>query len=116
MLIKPPIHDSRSPDSLNLTLAQWYAMIIGKEEKNTSREALADSNSWVDVRDTALAHVLALQKEEAGGERFIISGGRFTWQDWGKRFRALILNVFLTRVLSFCSRRRTQSRSETFRR
>lgn len=39
------------------------------------QELLYTSNAWVDVRDTALGHILALQKEAAGGERIIVSGG-----------------------------------------
>ena len=39
------------------------------------KEALSRSNSWVDVRDTALGHVLALEKDAAGGQRIIISSG-----------------------------------------
>lgn len=34
----------------------------------------------VDVRDVALGHVLALEKEEAGGERFITSAGPFVFE------------------------------------
>jgi nucleoside-diphosphate-sugar epimerase len=37
---------------------------------------------WVDVRDIALAHVRALQKQAAGGERIIVAAGAFKWQDW----------------------------------
>jgi len=36
---------------------------------------------WIDVRDCAKAHVLSLQKEKAGGERMLITGGAFKWQD-----------------------------------
>ena len=32
---------------------------------------------FVDVRDVALAHVLAAEKDEAGGKRFFIVGGRY---------------------------------------
>ena len=32
---------------------------------------------FVDVRDVALAHVLAAEKDEAGGKRFFIVGGYF---------------------------------------
>ena len=49
-----------------------------------SKQKLSESASWVDVRDLALAHVLALEKPEAGGERIIISSGSWRWQDWGK--------------------------------
>lgn len=33
---------------------------------------------WVDVRDLALAHVLAMEKPEAAGERFFITAGKFS--------------------------------------
>ncbi|KAJ7829525.1 NAD-P-binding protein [Mycena olivaceomarginata] len=41
----------------------------------------AGGGCWIDVRDLALAHVRALKKEEAGGERIIITAGAFSWQD-----------------------------------
>jgi nucleoside-diphosphate-sugar epimerase len=40
-----------------------------------TKKTLSDTNSWVDVRDTALGHVLALEKDAAGGQRIIISSG-----------------------------------------
>lgn len=33
--------------------------------------------SWIDVRDLAEYHALALEKEEAGGERIIVSAGSY---------------------------------------
>lgn len=39
---------------------------------------------YVDVRDIALAHALALMKEEAGGERLLISKGEFVFQDFSE--------------------------------
>jgi hypothetical protein len=51
-------------------------------EAFTKPGAAAGGGCWVDVRDLALAHVRALQKEEAGGERIIITAGAFAWQDW----------------------------------
>ena len=38
-------------------------------------------SSWVDVRDVAEAHVLALFKPDAGGKRIIVTSGPFKWQD-----------------------------------
>lgn len=35
----------------------------------------------IDVRDCALAHILALEMKEAGGERFIVGNGLVFWQD-----------------------------------
>lgn len=50
-----------------------------------SLEVLATiGGGWIDVRDAALAHTLSLSKEEAGGERLIISGGEFVFQDFSK--------------------------------
>lgn len=39
---------------------------------------------WIDVRDLAEAHVLAIKKQEAGGERVIVSEGPFKWNDFGE--------------------------------
>lgn len=53
--------------------------------KNTmDKNTLATANSsWVDVRDVANGHVLAAKTPSAGGERFIVSYGKFYWQDIG---------------------------------
>jgi len=75
----PPIHEVSSPSSLNTSLQKWYQMVvIGSPD---TKEAFSDSNSSVDVRDTALAHVLALEKDEAGGKRIITSAGGYNWQE-----------------------------------
>ena len=44
-------------------------------------ELTAQFGSYVDVRDVAKAHVLAIQKPEAGGSRYVVAAGVFTWQD-----------------------------------
>ena len=51
----------------------WYEQILADTPK--TKEGLSGSQGWVDVRDTALGHVLALEKEAAGGQRIITSGG-----------------------------------------
>ena len=38
---------------------------------------------WIDCRDNATAHVLALQKEAAGGERILLVYEHYKWQDFG---------------------------------
>lgn len=47
--------------------------------------AIIYSSAWVDVRDIGIAHVRALQKPKAGGQRIIISGSPtgFVWQEFG---------------------------------
>jgi nucleoside-diphosphate-sugar epimerase len=71
---QPPIHEiTGGPDSLNTSLKLFYDVIVSDEPK--AQELLSYSNSWADVRDIALGHVLALQKEAAAGERIIICSG-----------------------------------------
>lgn len=52
-------------------------------EGEKPKDKLSDSNSWIDVRDAALAHILALENEAAGNERIIVCEGPWRWQDWG---------------------------------
>jgi len=79
-LFGPAIHDIKSPSSLNTSLQIWYEMVVADSSK--TKEALSESNSWVDVRDTALGHVLALEKDAAGGQRIITASGGYNWQEW----------------------------------
>lgn len=76
-------------------MQQLYdAVVAGK----LSNEALTSaSNCWIDVRDVAVAHVLATEKEAAGGERMIIAGGCYWWQDFGAFicFYAFSLHTFV---------------------
>ena len=51
----------------------WTDAVISASPK--SKEELLDLNEWIDVRDAAVGHVLALEKADAGGERIIISAG-----------------------------------------
>jgi nucleoside-diphosphate-sugar epimerase len=50
----------------------WWDFVIANPP---TPQSVAVYNSWVDVRDLAVAHVLALQRPGAGGERLIISAG-----------------------------------------
>ncbi|KAG5351733.1 hypothetical protein C0989_005134 [Termitomyces sp. Mn162] len=52
--------------------------VVGGQTEDFLKTGLA----FIDVRDVAQAHVLALEKEAAGGERIIISAGSFIWQQW----------------------------------
>jgi hypothetical protein len=59
------INEAANAASLGTSAAEWYnTVVLGTK----SDDVLATSgSSWVDVRDVALAHVRAIQKEEAGG-------------------------------------------------
>ncbi|KAK7002479.1 D-lactaldehyde dehydrogenase [Favolaschia claudopus] len=74
MVFGPIIHEVSSPHAQNTSSQTMYDVF-------TKEGSAVGSGSWVDVRDIALAHVLGLQKEEAGGERIIISAGAFSFQD-----------------------------------
>ena len=73
MKIQPAIHQIASPSSLNTSLQIWYEKVVADSPK--TKEALSESNTWVDVRDTALGHVLALEKDAAGGQRIVTASG-----------------------------------------
>lgn len=51
-------------------------------------------SEWVDVRDLAHAQVLVLITPDAGGERFIIRGGSYVWQQFG------MFNPYITSIHS----------------
>ncbi|KAI0765139.1 NAD(P)-binding protein [Fomes fomentarius] len=77
----PVIHDVDKPENLNESVRDWYYNIV--EGGRLDSNALANTGAlWVDVRDIARAHVLALLKPEAGGNRFIITAGPYKWQDF----------------------------------
>lgn len=56
-------------------MAQWYNALVKDSKSDSDGVDLEHIESWIDVRDLAEAHVRSLEKEEAGGERIIVSGG-----------------------------------------
>lgn len=73
--------EASSPESLPASPSFFWANVVSDAPK--TREQLgAYGPAWVDVRDLAEAHVLALEKEKAGGERFLVSAGSFVFQDF----------------------------------
>ena len=73
---QPAIHALTTPSSLNTSALFFYNFVAHPTSSGTTNEFLASTGTcWVDVRDLADAHVLSLEKEAAGGERIIISGG-----------------------------------------
>ncbi|KAF8999637.1 hypothetical protein BDQ17DRAFT_1360724 [Cyathus striatus] len=67
----PAIHEIPKPEALNTSLKAWYEIVV----KNVpgTKASLEGGSAWIDVRDVAEAHVRALEKEAAGGERIIVS-------------------------------------------
>ncbi|KAI3603727.1 d-lactaldehyde dehydrogenase [Moniliophthora roreri] len=73
------------PENLGTSAGDWFRTIMTYEPDAGGKPASALTArifAWVDVRDLGEAHVRALEREEASGQRIIISAGDFTWQDW----------------------------------
>jgi nucleoside-diphosphate-sugar epimerase len=68
-----------SAAELNTSLMFFWMNIVSDAPK--TREQLGTPSVFADVRDLADAHVLALEKEKAGGERIFICVGSHVWQD-----------------------------------
>jgi len=71
----PIIHDVPSKEKLSSTPSVFLSTFPAGD---TSGSLVGD---WVDVRDSALLHVLALETPAAGGERILTTNGTFAWQD-----------------------------------
>jgi len=79
----PCIHEMSSPNDINVTMKLWWDQLLTSGDENGNKaEGMDHGSAWVDVRDIADAHVLAIETEAAGGERIIVSAGEFVWQDW----------------------------------
>jgi len=70
-IIKPTLHALDSPDELNASLKFWFYNVF----TNQGDPSFKVSYACIDVRDVAAAHVTALRREAAGGERIIVSAG-----------------------------------------
>ena len=100
MVFGPAIHEVGAPEALNESMHNWFHSVfrgsqdskqlgtlgyvhtvMGVVERGTEFASCC-SMAWVDVRDLADAHALALEKEEAGGNRIIVASGPYKWQDW----------------------------------
>ncbi|KAI0081481.1 D-lactaldehyde dehydrogenase [Panus rudis PR-1116 ss-1] len=92
----PLRHHVRDPSRLPMPMDEYYAYVLhGKAGPNT---ATLDGNCWVDVRDVALAHVVALRKSGSGGQRLIVSAGQYCWRDWVAAAQKIAPNVHEKRL------------------
>jgi nucleoside-diphosphate-sugar epimerase len=75
LVIGPIVHYLNSLDALNTSNQRTRDCMTGKW-----KQAIPDTGTfiWVDVRDLALCHVLAIEKEEAANKRFFITEGYFS--------------------------------------
>ncbi|KAI0088794.1 NAD(P)-binding protein [Irpex rosettiformis] len=76
----PTLHEVNSPENLNASLfSLWTAVFTDKKSKE---DLTAPGGVWVDVRDLADGIIASLKKEEAGGQRIIVSADEYTWEQW----------------------------------
>ncbi|KAL3478888.1 NAD(P)-binding protein [Aspergillus californicus] len=75
MVYGPIIHHLKDLDALNASNERIRDIAFGKAKDGLPYTGVF---LWVDVRDLALAHVLAIEKPEAGGQRFCLSPGHYT--------------------------------------
>ncbi|TFY75822.1 hypothetical protein EWM64_g8190 [Hericium alpestre] len=74
----PTLAEINSSADLNESLSMLHTFLI---KTDSTPDFPTDPSGWVDVRDVAEAHVLAAETPAAGGNRFIISGGSYHWQE-----------------------------------
>ncbi|KAG8915735.1 methylglyoxal reductase (NADPH-dependent) gre2 [Tulasnella sp. 408] len=71
----PIIHEVNSLAPLNFSIQLFHDYTTHHDPPTPAGKLTGPPMDMVDVRDTALIHALALEKPEAGGERFIASAG-----------------------------------------
>jgi len=75
VILGPILQEAKDVSSLNLSTAIFRNGVI-------NHIAPPGVSNFVDVRDAALAHVLALETPEAGGERILVSNLRYYRHDF----------------------------------
>jgi nucleoside-diphosphate-sugar epimerase len=78
MVYGPIIHLIKDLEALNTSNERIRDIAFGKAKDSCPYTGVF---LWVDVRDLALAHVLAIEKPEAAGQRFCISPGQYSNKD-----------------------------------
>ncbi|KAF7794065.1 hypothetical protein EIP86_005195 [Pleurotus ostreatoroseus] len=71
----PPIEAPNSIDGLSASMKLWLMRVMAANDT-------VEGHEWLDARDFALAHVLAISQEAAGNNRIIVAAGPWKWQDW----------------------------------
>lgn len=78
MIYGPPIHDPPSLKELNESDSQlWKIISSGKDAEVPD----AHTPLFVDVRDIAMAHILAMESPKAGNERYTVVGAQYSNQE-----------------------------------
>jgi nucleoside-diphosphate-sugar epimerase len=84
MIYGPPLHEvdpSKGVQGLNTSLLRVLTGLQGKDPAFAPKVATPPLPAWVDVRDVARAHVLALGLVEGASGRFLLCGGIDYFED-----------------------------------
>jgi len=76
MVFGPIVHHIDKLDELNESARLFYDYITGKQDKMAP-----GFDVYVDVRDLARAHLLALQNPQASNQRYFVTNGTYDWQE-----------------------------------
>lgn len=76
MVVGPVVHYVDSLENSNQSTKYLWNLING------SQKTVPPTGFWlyIDVRDLAEAHVLAIEKQEAGNQRILVTGGNYSYQ------------------------------------
>ncbi|KAI1001458.1 Ketoreductase [Podosphaera aphanis] len=78
LIFGPVINHLDSLDKLNTSNQRIGDLISGKYKSKIPETGVW---IWIDVRDVALAHLKAMELEEASGRRFFVTAGKFSNRD-----------------------------------
>ncbi|CAI7672290.1 unnamed protein product [Penicillium viridicatum] len=92
MVYGPNINATANLARLNTSSSDIYRLISPQSKFSGP---VPDNMFWsfVDVRDVSLAHLRAYEVPEAGGERFFVCAGNFTYQQFVDALRAKIPEI-----------------------
>ena len=86
LVFGPVIHKIADVDSINTSVALLFKFFTNPEAEIPDPMT---AQSFVDVRDVAKAHILALELANTNNERFVTSGGELTWGETAEHLRTL---------------------------
>ncbi|KAF9059462.1 D-lactaldehyde dehydrogenase [Rhodocollybia butyracea] len=102
MVFGPMLQKVNSPDELNYSMAAFFKSLMSSTSDQTTQEAVfSPLGGWIDVRDVAHFHALALKTAEARDERVLIVSGSIFPQNIvveGVKINPKIPNKFGTEV------------------
>ena len=93
MVFGPTMQQIKDISGINTSIGAFFQSISDPSVYKDKAATTARRLNFVDVRDVSEAHIRALEVERAGGERFIISNGPYSFQD----FCGFFLLVFRVR-------------------